>query len=44
MGSRRISWFDSATGNARTTLNISMAEFARKLAGGGVVDLRTVGT
>ena len=43
-GADGISWFDSATGNARTTLNISMTEFARRLTGGGVVDLRTVGT
>jgi hypothetical protein len=40
-GADSISFTSNATGNARATLNISMADFVKRLSrSGGVVDLR----
>lgn len=44
-GADGISFFDSATGNARCTLPINMADFTKRLArnsNSGMVDLRDV--
>jgi hypothetical protein len=41
-GADGVSWFDSATGNARCTLDLLMSEFLERLArADGVLDLRS---
>ena len=35
-----VSWFDSATGTRRVTVNLSMEQLVEKLSNGALVDLR----
>lgn len=42
-GADGVSFFESAVGNARTTLDCTMAEFLRLIQGRDVVDFRRFG-